>query len=114
MAMSASEAHAVATRLRSTLQNKRRADTRIAAVFVRKSALAGSAIGLGTLRKHGVTPGIKGFPWKPAAWLGLTLVEAFAKNSIVQNIAAGASDATMAVYLENATASGTLVAGDGF
>ena len=112
MALSHSEANALVSRLRSQVANKRAKESRMEHVLVRKSGVALTSVGLGALRKHGVSPGVKGLPWKPLAWLGLTMVEAFGKG-VVQSFAAGASDATMAVYLENAIASGSMVAGEG-
>jgi len=81
--------------------------------IVRKGVVTLAAGGYGAMHRLGVKDDVKGFPWKMGVWLGATLVEALASNPIVQNVAAGVSDATMAVYTERSIATKSLVAGAG-
>ncbi len=102
----ASRAHARDARHRMKMR-------RIEGAIVRKSVVTLSAAGYGALHRFGIKDDVKGFPWKMGVWIGATLVEALVSSPLVQNIAAGVSDSTMAVYTERSIATKSFVAGAG-
>jgi hypothetical protein len=88
--------------------------TMLEAGLARKAVVSMSAAGMGALQRHGTPNDIKGFPWKLGLWTVATVVEVIAKpGGYLQAVAAGVSDSTMAVYVHDAVAKGTLVAGNG-
>lgn len=81
------------------------------ATLVRKASGVSAAAGYGAMKLMHVPIDIKGFPWKLGVWLGVTVVEALTKGA-VQAAAAGLSDTTMAVYVYDAVAKKSVIAGD--
>jgi hypothetical protein len=79
--------------------------------LVRKASVSLAAGAMGALKKHGTPNDIKGFPWKLALWTVSTGFELMGKG-MLQAVAAGVSDSSMAIYVHDAVASGSLVAGD--
>lgn len=98
-------AQAINTRHRMHVKSFERA-------LIRKASVSIAAGTYGTMKRLGVKDDLHGFPWKAGVWLGATVIEALSRNSMVQSFAAGFSDATMAIYLEQAIANKTLVAGE--
>jgi hypothetical protein len=80
--------------------------------LLRKAAVTLTAGVLGATTKYKLSPSVKGFPWKLGVWVIFTMAEA-ATGGMVQQAAGGAADATLAIYTNDAIASGNLVAGDG-
>lgn len=80
--------------------------------LVRKAVVVLAAGGYGAMKKYGVTNNIKGFPVKLAAFVVTTAAQAMTKGAL-QQAAAAVSDTSLAVYVENAVATGSLIAGDG-
>ena len=64
------------------------------------------------MKRFGVKDDVKGVPWKLPVWLAATVVEALSRSPLVQAFAAGVSDASMAIYIDQSIANKTLVAGD--
>lgn len=114
MANALSKEQAIALASRAHLANtKHRMHKRaIEAGLIRKATISLSAAGLGALKKHGVSNDIKGFPWKLALFTAATAGEALT-DGMLQSVLGAVGDATMAVYVHDAVASGSLVAGDG-
>lgn len=110
-AMTHREAVAIASRSQNRDARHRMQVKHFEAALVRKAAVSMAAGAYGVAQRSGVKNDIKGFPWKMGVWLGATLVEALSKG-MVQSFAAGVSDATMAIYMENAISTKTFVAGD--
>ncbi len=81
-------------------------------VLVRKSMVVLTSTSFGAMRKFKVPTTIKGFPWKLGVWTLVTGVEALSKG-MVQQAAGGISDTTMGIYLYDATATGSVIAGEG-
>lgn len=79
--------------------------------FVRKSVSGLTAGAYGTMKRMGVSNTVKGFPWKLGVFSFATLVEAMSKG-MVQSAAAGVADMTFGIYLHDAIASGSLIAGE--
>jgi hypothetical protein len=102
----ASRAHARDTRLRQH-------QSAIEAGLVRKATVSLAAAATGALKKHGVPNDIKGFPWKTGLVVGATLAEALSKSRMWQSIFGGIADSNLAIYVHDAVATGSLVAGDG-
>lgn len=80
--------------------------------LIRKASVSIAAGTYGTMKRFGIKDDLHGFPWKMGVWLGATVVEALSRNQMVQSFAAGVSDATMAIYIDQAIVNKTLVAGD--
>jgi len=87
------------------------ANHQLAAAAVRKGVIALTAGGYGAMDLYGVSKTVKGFPWKIAVWFGATLTEALA-SGMVQQTAGGVGDTTFALYLHDAIANKTVIAGD--
>jgi hypothetical protein len=83
----------------------------LAAALTRKGVVALTAGTYGAMDLYGVSKTIKGFPWKIAVWFGATLTEALA-SGLVQQSAGGVSDVTLGLYLHDAIANKTIIAGD--
>lgn len=84
----------------------------LAHAIVRKAGVAATGAGLGALTAHGVSPDVKGFPWKLGVWLIAVATEAMTEGN-AQQLAGAIGDATLAVYSHDAVANKSLVAGDG-
>lgn len=80
--------------------------------LIRKASVSLAAGSLGTIKRMGVKDDLHGFPWKLGLWLGATVGEALSRGALMQAFCAGVSDATMAIYIENAIVTKSLVAGD--
>lgn len=80
--------------------------------LIRKASVSLAAGTYGAMSRFGIKNDLHGFPWKMGVWLGATVVEALARNPVVQSFAAGVSDATMAIYIDQSIATKSLVAGE--
>lgn len=80
--------------------------------FVRKGTVALAAGVYGAMDLYEVPKTVKGFPWKIAVWFVTTLTEAMTRGA-VQQTAGGLSDSTLALYLHDAVANKTIIAGHG-
>lgn len=80
--------------------------------LIRKASVSIAAGTFGTMKRFGIKDDLHGFPWKLGVWLGATVIEALARGPLVQSFAAGVSDATMAIYIDQSIANKTLIAGD--
>jgi hypothetical protein len=110
---SVTHALAAAQRAHATNQRNRMKMRAFENALIRKAAVSVASGAFGVMQRNGVKNDVQGFPWKLGLWVTSTLVEALASSQTVTNFAAGVSDATLAVYLERAIATKTLVAGDG-
>lgn len=99
-----------ASEARSSLRRKLAGDALVNGA-VRKGMVALTSGVYGALHRYGVRDDIAGFPWRLGVWTLATITEALSRGA-VQSTAAGISDASMAVYLERAIATDSLVAGD--
>jgi hypothetical protein len=106
------QAIAIASRAHARDTRYRHEKHMIESGLVRKATVSLAAGAMGAMKKHGMANDIKGFPWKLAVWTVATAAEALSKG-MVQSIAAGISDSTMAVYVHDAVATCSLVAGGG-
>lgn len=83
----------------------------LTAALVRKGVVAVSSSLYGALDLYEVPKTIKGFPWKIGVWFAATLTEALS-GGLVQQTGGGVSDTTLALYLHDAIAKKTVIAGD--
>lgn len=83
----------------------------LASALTRKGVVALSSGVYGAMDLYGVSKTIKGFPWKIGVWFAATLTEAMT-GGMVQQSAGGVSDSTLALYLHDAIANKTVIAGD--
>lgn len=100
------------TRLHNATKRHNQSMQKIETALLRKAVVTASAAGYGMLRRHKVPLSVKGFPWKLGVVLVANITEAFTKGG-VQTAAGALGDYTLGSYTENATASGTLIAGEG-
>lgn len=112
MAMSQTTAMQLIQRARN-LQSRHKASVKtFETTILRKAGVSMTAAAYGAMNRYAVPNNISGFPWKLGVWLGATLVEALADSRVLTAFSAGVSDATMAVYMERAISTKTLVAGE--
>jgi hypothetical protein len=117
MAHALSKEHllSIAARSHSSQLRHRQHKRMIESTLIRKATVTIAAATMGAMKKAGWTdeiPGIK-FPWKLLGWTIATTAEVLAKPGPLQAVAAGASDSFMAVYVHDAVATGSLIAGNG-
>jgi hypothetical protein len=106
------QANETLERLRNRDSRAKLGMQRLEHALVRKAAVATSAGVMGAMRRHGVPNEIKGFPWKMGIWTVATIFEALGKG-LVQSVAGGIGDSTLAIYTHNGVATGSLIAGEG-
>jgi hypothetical protein len=112
MTLSRSEALSIASRAHARDARHRLHKKAMELGLVRKATVSLAAGAMGAMKKHGVANDIKGFPWKLGLWTLATGFELMG-TGMLQAAAAGVSDSAMAIYVHDAVASGSLVAGDG-
>jgi hypothetical protein len=80
--------------------------------LLRKALVTLSAGVYGAMTRYGISPSMKGFPWKLGVWVISTVAEASTRG-MLQQVAGGLADTTLAIYTHDAIAKNSLVAGDG-
>lgn len=78
--------------------------------ITRKASGVTAASVLGVMKRQGVRDDLGGFPWKVGAAALAQIGEAMTKGN-TQAALAGIADAITAVYVENAIATGSIIAG---
>lgn len=84
----------------------------LAGNLVHKGVGLATAGTFGLLRKKGVSMGVKGFPIKLGIWTIATITEVLT-DGLLQQAAGGLGNQSINSYLENAIATGTMIAGEG-
>jgi hypothetical protein len=111
MQLSKDQALSIASRAHAAQARHRLHKQAMELGLVRKASVSLAAGAMGALKKHGTPNDIKGFPWKLLVWGAATGLEMMGRG-MLQAAAAGVSDATMAIYVHDGVATGSLVAGD--
>lgn len=113
MASQASKLAVEKQKHRQSLANaKRRAEKRsMTDALVRKGAILSTAGVIGAMNRFDVPVEIGGFPWKVGvaglAWIGEALT-----GGVAQSVFGGIGDGTLAIYVERAISTKTLIAGE--